>query len=107
VQSRVPSAVDAIGQVDAGAPVYRTGTIGRSQTAEAQFWALEHPSTPGYASRYGIPQENVDNADFIEQGQVVGPFITRPAPGIGDNVGGGIEVVTDPGGVDLNWFSTQ
>ena len=78
------------------------------QAAEGQFWALEHPATPGYGSRYGIPEENIHNFDFVEQGRVPAGtnFITRPAPGIGDNVGGGIEVVVPAGGVDLDWFST-
>lgn len=39
-----------------------------SQAAEAQFGALEHPSTPGFAQRYGIPEENVKNLNFIEAG---------------------------------------
>jgi filamentous hemagglutinin len=81
--------------------------MGRSQAAEGQFWALEHPATPGYASRYGIPEENIRNLDLVEQGRVPPgtPFVTRSAPGIGENVGGGIEVVVPPGGVDLDWFS--
>jgi hypothetical protein len=33
------------------------------------------------------------------------PFITRPAPGIGENVGGGIEVVVPSGVVQMKWFS--
>jgi hypothetical protein len=47
------------------------------------------------------------NADFFEEGQVPdgAPFITRAAPAVGTNLGGGIEVVVPPGGVDLNWFS--
>jgi hypothetical protein len=31
-------------------------------------------------------------------------FVTRPAPGIGTNTGGAIEVVTPPGGVRLDFF---
>jgi hypothetical protein len=31
-------------------------------------------------------------------------LITRPAPGIGTNVGGAMEAVVDPGGVKLKWF---
>ncbi len=63
--------------------------------------------TPGFAGRYGIPAENVINADFFEEGTVPSgvPFITREAPAVGTNPGGGIEVVVPPGGVDLNWFS--
>src|SRR6202008_4077566 len=51
-------------QVEAGASLYRFGTTGRSQTAEAQFWALEHPLSAGYGNRYGIPAENIANANF-------------------------------------------
>ena len=70
VQEVSHPALAARSQVADGAPVYRIGTLGRSQAAEAQFWALEHPTTPGYAARYGIPEENVINADFVEQGRV-------------------------------------
>ena len=68
---------------------------------------MEHPLTPGFASRYGIPAENVSNADFFEEARVPQgvPFITREAPGVGSNLGGGIEVVVPAGGADLNWFS--
>ena len=40
--------------------------MGRSEAAEAQFWSLEHPLSPGFAQRYGIPPGNVTNANFIE-----------------------------------------
>lgn len=97
----------ARGQVAGGARVYRIGTLGKSAGPEAQFWSLEHPSTPGFAQRYGIPAENVANADFIESA-VVKPgtnFVTRPAPGVGTNQGGGIEVVVPSGGVRMCGFS--
>lgn len=105
-QDTSPEAMAARGQVEAGAPLYRVGTLGKSQAAEAQFWALEHPATP-VTRPYGIPPENVVNSDFIEQGRLVDgtPFVTRAAPAVGTNPGGGIEVVVPPGGVDLNWFS--
>jgi hypothetical protein len=53
--------------------------LGRSQVAEGQFWALDHPASPGYASKYGIPEENVRIFDFVEQGRIPseGPFVTR------------------------------
>jgi uncharacterized protein RhaS with RHS repeats len=96
-------------QVQNGATVYRTGTLGKSQTAEAQFWSLENPNTPGFAQRYGIPANNVTNANFIEAATVKPgtPFITRPAPGVGSNAGGGIEVVVPSEGVNMRWFSTM
>lgn len=106
-QSSADAAVAARATVESGAPIYRIGTIGKSQAAEGQFWSLEHPLTPGFASRYGIPAENVSNADFLEEARVPQgiPFITREAPGVGSNLGGGIEVVVPAGGGDLNWFS--
>jgi hypothetical protein len=56
---------------------------------------------PGFAERYVIPPENVANADFIESAVVRpgSPFVTRPAPDVGPNGGGGIEVVVPGGGV--------
>ncbi len=103
VQSILPAAMKARGPVSRGAPVYRLGTRGKSHAAEAQFWTMEHPDTPGFAARYGIPPENVKNANFIEVGVVRPgtPFITRPAPPAGTNPGGGIEVVVPPGGVEV------
>jgi hypothetical protein len=51
-------------QVQDGATLYRIGTAGKSQAAEAQFWSLENPLSAGYAQRYGIPASNVKNANF-------------------------------------------
>jgi RHS repeat-associated protein len=109
LQGESQSARDAIKRVQGGATLYRTGTMGKSQAAEAQFWSLEHPSSPGYAQRYGIPQENIENANFIETGVLHAdtPFVTRAAPAVGDNLGGGIEVVTPPHGVRLKSFCTR
>lgn len=94
-------------EVESGVTVYRIGTTLKSQATEGQFWSLENPTTPGYAAKYGLPAENVANADFIESGVVPQgtPFITRSAPGIGDNPGGGIEVVVPSGGVQSTGFS--
>jgi len=95
--------------VENGATLYRVGTTGKSQAAEAQFWALEHPTTYGFAQRYGIPAENVDKFNFI-QSATLRPgtsFATRSAPGIGDNVGGGIEVVVPSGGLQMKWFNSK
>lgn len=106
-QHSSPGALAARQEVGEGATVWRTGTTGRSQASEAQFWTTEHPSTPGFAQRYGIPPENVANADFIESAVVRpgSPFVTRPAPGVGPNAGGGIEVVVPEGGVRMCGFS--
>jgi len=105
-QSKSEAALAARNDVSSGATMYRIGTAGKSQAAEAQFWSLEHPLSSGYASRYGIPAGNVANADFIEAATLRSgtSFITRPAPGVGANIGGGIEVVVPPGGVQMKWF---
>lgn len=90
----------------------KTGAIGRgSEGVEGQFWSPENPlTTPGYAKKYGIPQSNIDKADFIEVGELApgAPFVVRPAPppaGQPHMAGGGLEVVTKPGGVQVNSFS--
>ncbi len=81
--------------------------MGTSQAAQGQFWALESPTAPGFAQRYGIPEANVQNANMIESGTLKpgAQFITRPAPGVGTNGGGAIEVVVPSGAVKLTTFS--
>lgn len=112
-QSLIKSAISARKKVMAGAKLYRIGTLGRSQAAEAQFWSFENPLSDiaAYAKKYGIPIENIKNADFIEVGTLKKGthFITRPAPaapGSPAGSGGGIEVVTPANGVKLDIFST-
>jgi RHS repeat-associated protein len=112
-QSVIKSAVSARKQVSGGVPLYRIGTLGRSQASEAQFWSLENPlaNVAAYAKKYGIPIENIKNADFIEIGVLKKgmKFITRPAPaapGSPIGSGGGIEIVTPAHGVKLQSFST-
>jgi LysM repeat protein len=109
LQSLSPEAMAARADVENGALLYRLGTIGKSDAAEAQFWALEHPFSEGYADRYGIPPENIAKFDFVETAVVPpgSPFVTRPAPGVRPNLGGGIEVVVPPRGVVLNYFGKQ
>jgi hypothetical protein len=72
-------------QVESGATLYRVGTTGKSGAAEAQFWALEHPSTPGFAGRYGIPPDNVLKANFVQTATLRpgAGFVTRVAPRVG------------------------
>ena len=81
------------------------GVLGRSETSASQFLSLENPLNPGYAGRYGIPPEN-SNFEFILTGRVQpgAPVITRPAPGIPPNPGGGIEAVTSPGSFRIDSF---
>ncbi|MFJ1492456.1 RHS repeat domain-containing protein [Capnocytophaga canis] len=108
LQSNLQEALDARKEVEKGATLYRMGTMKKSETIGAQFWALEHPFSEGYADRYGIPQENIVNSDFIMTGELKegASFITRPAPGIGENLGGGIEVVVPKDAVSIITFST-
>jgi uncharacterized protein RhaS with RHS repeats len=108
-QSNSPEAIVAREQVENGAILYKLGTMRKSETETSQFWALENPlSNPDYANKYGIPQQNVDNSDFIMTATLKpeSKFITRPAPPVGENAGGGIEVVVPKGGVNINSFST-
>lgn len=109
LQSMDAASIAARTQVEQGATLYRIGTLGKSQAAEAQFWSLENPSTPGYAARYGIPPENVSNANFIETATIKPgtSFVTRPAPAVGSNSGGGIEVVVPSGNIQMKYFSTN
>ena len=106
-QSMDATALAARQQVQDGAMLFRAGTVGRSEGAEAQFWSLEHPSTLGYAARYGIPEANVARANFVEAARLRPgtDFVTRRAPGIGGNPGGGVEAVVPRGGVEMQWFS--
>jgi len=90
--------------------MYKLGKTGSSNTGgQSQFWSLEHPSTPGYGSRHGIPEVHVREADFIETAVVKAdsPFVTRRAPPSPDgiNPGGGIEVVVKEGGVTIQSHS--
>jgi hypothetical protein len=106
-QSMQEAALLARAKVEDGAFLYRVGTIGRSQAAEAQFWALENPYAPGFAQRHGIPETNVLRSNFIEVAQLKPgtSFITRFAPAVGNHGGGSIEVVVPPNGVIMRVFS--
>ncbi len=106
-QATSDAALAARAQVSEGATLWRMGTTGRSAAGEGQFWSLEHPLTPDFASRYGIPAENIKSWNFIESATLRPgtPFVTRQAPAVGQNLGGGIEVVVPEGGVVLRSFS--
>jgi hypothetical protein len=91
-------------KVEQGSVFYRGGTKGRSNTgSEAQFWSLEHPNTPGYGDKYGIPPDNMAKFDFVETATLKNGsnFITRKAPPVGTSTGGGIEVVVPPNSVTI------
>jgi hypothetical protein len=106
-QSDDQAFLDLRNQVIDGATLYKLGTAGKSDTAEAQFWAIENPlTTPDYAKKYGIPEENIKNYDFVETAVLRdgSAFVTRPAPGFGNSPGGGPEVVVERGGVEIRSF---
>lgn len=112
LQATTKEALAARTYVESGGKLYRIGTTGRSQAAEAQFWATENPlaNPQAFAKKYGIPVENILNANFIEIGTLKSGtgFITRSAPAAPGNPsgwGGGIEVVTPINGVKLESFS--
>ena len=93
--------------------IYRLGTLNRSLAGEAQFWSAENPYSYediwSYADKYGIPHENLLGDEvFFEVGIIPEniPFITREAPGFGDNAGGAIEVVVPEKSITLETFST-
>jgi hypothetical protein len=101
-QQMSPPALIARARVLEGSTVYRIGTRGENYTGNtAQYWSFENPvNNPTYGARYGMPQENFAGADFVETATVRPniEFITRPAPPVGANPGGGIEVVVPVGG---------
>jgi hypothetical protein len=106
IQSMTAEAQAALRQAQSGAPVYRGGGLGTQRAAEGQYWSFQNPaSTPGYANRMGMPGTGAGEP-FIMGGRVnpSSPFITREAPGIGNNLGGSVEAVTQPGGVTIDWF---
>lgn len=106
-QGQDTAALAAREAVENGAPMYKAGTLGKSDVTESQFFALEHPGRAGYADRYGIPQENIDSADFMITAKLKPgtDFVTRQAPGVGKNSGGGIEVVVPRGGAQVTSFT--
>jgi hypothetical protein len=103
VQSLGEEAKTVKASIENGGTVYRGGTLGRSNAAEGQFWAPENPLNPGYADRYGV---DFSKTDFIIGGKVKpnSNIITRPAPELGSNGGGAIEIVTAPNNVKLDFF---
>lgn len=100
VQSPDPAALAARPQVANGATLYRLVESGQSSIETAQYWALEHPSTPGYANKYGLPSIKPDG---IQVGKLKAgrDFVTREARPMPPNEGGGIEVVTNVGDVEF------
>jgi hypothetical protein len=104
-QEQSAAAIQKRVQIQQGLGVYKGGVLGKSETDLSQFLATEYPLNPGYASRYGIPPKNI-NFDFVLSGKVRtgAPIITRSAPGIPPNPGGGVEGVINPGDLQIEWF---
>jgi hypothetical protein len=95
--------------VEEGVPIYRLGKIDVSDAAEGQFWSLNNPlTTPNYANNMGIPPQNATSANFVIIGHLRSgtDFVTRPAPGIGQNQGGTVEVVVPRDSVQIDGFLT-
>lgn len=90
-------------QVSTGMYLYRAGQIGHSNIVDAQFWAPENPLTPGYADKYGVDFKTID---YIIRGKLKpgANFITRLAPGLGNNKGGALEIVTNPNSVQIDSY---
>jgi hypothetical protein len=98
-QSLSNEALAARDSVKNGASLFKGGSIGHSlPPEESQFFSLEDPGSSGYGAKYGIPLANLP-FDWVAEGQLRpgAPFITREAPGVDTNLGGGIEVVINPG----------
>jgi len=98
VQATDPASLAARDYVLSGGDLFKGGNVNSNAPEQSQFFAMEHPETPGFGDRYGIPPKNLP-FDWVGQGQLEpsAPFVTRPAPGVDVNAGGGVEVVTLPG----------
>jgi hypothetical protein len=73
---------------------------------ESQYWSLQNPAlSADYASQMGMPgvATNFVMSGTLNQGAAV---VTNEAAGLGANAGGGIQVVTSPGGVGGLSFSS-
>ena len=102
-QATTKNALQVRNYVNNGGQLYRTGAFGKSKVTDAQFWSPESPFGAGYANKYGLANSKID---YIIGGVKISgaPYITRPAPPVPPNIGGGIEVVTNPNSVILNFF---
>jgi hypothetical protein len=107
VQELSAEARAALTHVENGGEVFRQGNFDVQNTGDAQFWSLQNPASAGnFADRMGIPGGADDKVDWMMGGRVIpgAPVITRPAPGIGTNVGGDMEAVVETGSVRIDWF---
>jgi hypothetical protein len=117
IQSESPAALATRARVEAGARLYRIGTLkppSISALGEAQFWLLENPATLDPVVDLGFPPSKAAQLDFIESGHLKKgtPFVTREIALGGGRTGTLIEVITtgdpvSPRGVEaLETFST-
>jgi hypothetical protein len=108
LQEKTPPAIKALSDVRNGAKLYRLGVVDKQQIQEGQFWSLKNPlAVKDYANKMGLPKSNSARNDaFVTQATIKPgvPVVTRRAPGIGLNGGGEIEVVVNPGDVNIEWF---
>jgi hypothetical protein len=103
VASSSVGARTAISAARNGATLYRAGELGESMAGESQYWSLQTPMSPGYASQMGIPGVRVN---FI-MGGTLNPgasAIANEAAALGANPGAGIQIVTSPNGLGNLWF---
>jgi len=65
-------------------------------------------TTPDFANRLGAANLGKKTPDFVIGARIKpgSRFITRPAPSFGNNVGGDLEIVTEPGTIEIDFFYT-
>jgi RHS repeat-associated protein len=91
--------------VGEGATIYRQGRFPVQETDLGQFWAPGNPlTTEGHAQQFGMAGTNEIDWVMGATADEGADFVTRSAPAFGNNPGGALEVVTQPGGVDLHFF---
>ncbi len=86
-----------------GGALYRLGRLGHSVADAPQYWSREWPLSTGYIAKHALLGEQFD---FIEIGHLKygASFITRNISPLGQQPGGGLEVVVAPGDVSLQYF---
>ncbi|MBM3610443.1 MAG: RHS repeat-associated core domain-containing protein [Alphaproteobacteria bacterium] len=95
--------------------VFRQGTFAdesvgwKGNLIKGKQWSAENPlTTPNYAKKYGLPEENTGNPDWIVGGRIQGGYTTRQAPPSHNNpvnTGGGKEILpNNPNDVFLDFF---
>ena len=106
VQSLTPEAMALRDSVAEGQQIFRAGNFPESAGAEGQYWSGQSPLAPGYANSVGAANLWAGTPDFILGGSVNpgANFITRYAPAFGRNAGGALEIVTQPNGVQIEFF---